>query len=112
MRAKEFIVERVKELHKNAKRSLPFGRQFTGADQYYDYYRLGVAAAGAPDKDTPTEGPAKDCPTAWAYTQEDEDIINHASKKMGFGSKVIVQKGSLEPKGTNTQSPVANWMKQ
>lgn len=110
MRAKEFVTERVKDLHRNAKRSLPYGRQFDGADQYYDFYRLGIMAAGSPDKDAPTEGPAKDCPTAWAYSEADEEIINTAAKKMGFGNKLIVQKGSLEPKGTNTVSPVAKWM--
>jgi hypothetical protein len=109
MRAKEFITEKVKDLHKNAKRSLPYGRQFDGADQYYDFYRLGIMAAGAPTNEAPTEGPAKDCPTAWAYSKADEEIINTAAKKLGFGNKLIVQKGSLEPKGTNTVSPVAKW---
>jgi len=109
MRAREFITERVKELHKNAKRSLPFGRQFDGADQYYNYYRLGIMAAGSPHHEAPTEGPAKDCPTAWAYSAADEEIINDAAKKMGFGNKLIVKQGSLEPEGTYAVSPVAKW---
>ncbi len=109
MRARDFITEKVKDLHKNAQRSLPYGRQFHGADQYYNYYRLGIMAAGSPNQEAPSEGPAKDCPTAWAYSKADEEIINDAAKKMGFGNKVIVQQGSLEPEGTYTQSPVAKW---
>ena len=112
MRASEFIVERKKGLNKQAQRSLPHGRQIHGADQYYNFYRLGIMSAGLPDHDAPTEGPAKDVPTAWAYSDVDEEMINNAVKKMGFNSKIIVQRGSLEPKGTNTVSPVANWMKK
>jgi hypothetical protein len=112
MRATEFITERKKGIHKHAMASLPYGQQFHGADQYYDYYRLGIMAAGAPHQEAPTEGPAKDTPTAWAYSDADEEKINYAAKKLGYKSKTVVKKGSLEPEGTHTVSPVANWMKR
>jgi hypothetical protein len=112
MRATEFITERKKGIHKTAMASLPYGQQFHGADQYYDYYRLGIMAAGAPHHEAPTEGPAKDTPTAWAYSDVDEEKITYAAKKMGHKTKTVVKKGSLEPKGTHTVSPVANWMKR
>ena len=111
MRATEFIIERKKGLHKQAQKTLPHGRQFHGADQYYDFYRLGIMSAGMPDHDAPTEGPAKDVPAAWAYSDVDEEMIVNAAKKMGFKNKIIVQRGSNEPEGTHTVSPVSNWMK-
>lgn len=112
MRANEFIIERKKGLHKHSKSTLPHGRQFHGADQYYDFYRLGIMAAGMPDHDAPTEGPALDVPTAWAYSDVDEEMINSAANKMGYSNKILVQRGSKEPDGTHTVSPVANWMKK
>jgi hypothetical protein len=112
MRANEFIVERKQGLHKDAQSSLPHGRQFHGADQYYNYYRLGVFIAGSPDFEAPTSGPAGDSPAAWAYSDVDEEMINHATVKMGFDSKILVKRGSLEPKDTHAVSPVNNWMKK
>jgi hypothetical protein len=112
MRAAEFIVERKQDLHKDAKSSLSHGRQFHGADQYYDYYRLGIFIAGSPDYEGPTSGPAGDSPAAWAYSDVDEEMINHATKRMGFASKMLVKKGSIEPNDTHAISPVNNWMKK
>ena len=114
MRATEFIIERKKGLNKQAKETLPHGRHFHGADQYYNFYRLGIMTAGSPDHEheAPTAGPVSDSPTMWAYSDVDEEMISDAAKKMGLKNKIMVQRGSNEPKGTHTVSPVANWMKK
>jgi len=111
MRATEFIIERKKELHSQHKAILPKARQFHGADHFYNMYRLGIMTAGQPDYEAPSEGPALDNPTLWAYTDAEDQMIQNSAKAMGFKHKVIVQGKSTEPKETHRVSPVANWMK-
>lgn len=112
MRAKEFVKEDApKKIRKATQLAMPSGRQMDDLDQYYGYYRLGIAMAGAPDQGTPTEGPAKDVPTIWAYTDGDEEIAKKAIKNQGKSGKNIVKSGpSRELPDTNTVSPVAKWM--
>ena len=113
MRAKEFVSEDAeKKIRKASQESLPHARRFDGTDQYYGYYRLGVAMAGAPDHGTPSEGPAKDVPTVWPYSDADDKIANAAIKNQGAGSTTIVRKGKSQELGnTNVVSPVAQWNK-
>jgi len=112
MRATEFISEDTKKLHKDHKAVLSRAMQFHGVDQFYNIYRLGIMTAGQPGYEAPSEGPASDTPTLWAYTDEEDEMIKKSAKAMGFNNKIIVQGKSAEPKGTHTTSPVANWMKQ
>jgi endo-beta-N-acetylglucosaminidase D len=115
MRATEFINEAADKLIKKASRySLPHAKQMVDLDQYYGFYRLGIAMASAPTHSAPSKGPAKDVPTLWPYSDGDEEIINKAIKNQGIGSgKDIIKQGkSEELPGTNVVSPVANWMQK
>ena len=114
MRAIEFINEATDKLIKKSSRyALPHAKQMDDIDQYYGFYRLGIAMAGAPTHSAPGSGPAKDIPTLWPYSDGDEEIINKAIKNQGISSgKDIIKKGkSEELPGTYVVSPVANWMK-
>ncbi len=109
MKVYEIITEdKEKKLSKSAREAAPHAKQFTGIDQYYQMYRLGVAMAGEPEKSAPKEGPAKDVPAVWMYTDADEEIVNKAAKNQGITGKTIVAKGpSSELNTVNTVSPVA-----
>ena len=81
MRAIEFINEATDKLIKKSSRyALPHAKQMDDIDQYYGFYRLGIAMAGAPTHSAPGSGPAKDIPTLWPYSDGDEEIINKAIK--------------------------------
>ena len=114
MRANEFIIEDAEvKLRRSAREALPHVTQFSDIDQYYGYYRLGVAMAKAPDEGTPTAGPAKDVPSVYPYSDADEEIVNKAVKNQGLKGKNLVKKGkSQELPSTYTVSPVAQWNKQ
>ncbi len=97
-----------KKLSKSSREAAPHAKQFTGIDQYYQMYRLGIAMAGEPEKSAPKEGPAKDVPAVWMYTDADEEIVNRAAKNQGITGKTLVAKGpSSELKSINTVSPVS-----
>ena len=111
MRAREFINEDAeKKLRRASREALPHVTQYDL--NYYGYYRLGVAMAGSPDNGSPTEGPAKDHPSVYPYSEADEEIVNKAVKNQGIKGKTLVAKGpSEELPSTNTVSPVSNWNK-
>jgi hypothetical protein len=110
MRAKEFVNEaKAIDLSKMSKKVGIHARRYDDTDQYYDMYRLGVAMAGAPDYGTPKEGPVRDNPTVWMYTDAEVDIVNRAEKEIGIkGTNVITDGKSEELDSTNTHSPVAS----
>ena len=114
MRASEFISEdREKKIRMASRQALSHAKQMTDIDQYYGFYRMGLAFAGAPDQGAPTEGPAKDVPTVWPYSDADEEIVKKGLKNQGIKGKDIVKKGkSEELPSTNTLSPIAQWMKK
>ena len=111
MRALEFICEGPeKKLRKASRYALPHVKQYD-IDQYYEYYRLGIAMAGSPDDDSPIAGPAKDKPSVYPYSEADEEIVTKAVKNQGIKGKTLVQKGpSQELPDTNIVSPISNWM--
>lgn len=113
MRFREFVSEDAEtKIRKAARQSLPHAKHLTGVDQYYHFYRLGLAMASAPDKGTPIAGPAKDNPTLWPYSDGDDEIVDKALKNQKLKGKDIVKKGgSQELPTTNTVSPVADWNK-
>ena len=114
MRALEFINEdREVKLRKASREALPHVKQFQDIDQYYGYYRLGIAMARSPDDGTPSAGPAKDVPSVYPYSKADEEIVTKAIKNQGLKGKTLVSKGkSSELPSTNTVSPVAQWNKK
>ncbi len=109
MKIIEIIVEDTsKKLPKSTREAIPHAKQFVDIDQYYGMYRFGIAMAGEPEISSPKEGPAKDVPTVWMYTDADEEIVNRAAKNQGIKGKTIVSKGtSAELKSVNKLSPVA-----
>lgn len=109
MKIYEIISEsKEKKLPKNSRQSAVHAKQFQGIDQYYQMYRFGIAMAGEPEMSAPSEGPAKDVPAVWMYTDADEEIVNKAAKNQGISGKTIVPKGpSSELDSVNKTSPVA-----
>jgi hypothetical protein len=73
----------------------------------YKAYRFGIALAGSPDVEVESESPFAGDYTVKSYTDEEQEMINHAAKQLGIKGSTKAGKGSLEPKGTNTASPVA-----
>jgi hypothetical protein len=73
----------------------------------YKAYRFGVALAGAPEIPTDENSPFAGNYTVKSYTDEEQDMIKYAAKQMGVGIVTKAGKGSKEPVGTNTASPVA-----
>lgn len=113
MRAHEFINESAaKKLPKAARHALPHGMRMDGTDQYYGYYRLGVAMAASPDDGAPIHGPARDVVSIWPYTDADEEIAKRGIKNQGAKVHTLAgKKQSEELPSVNTVSPVAQWMK-
>lgn len=105
MRAKDFIVEN--ELDNQYSSVLPMAYSFPTmpSSDPYQYYRFGLemASDGKADKD----GPAKQGAIIAAYTKEEEQKIKKAMKQTGHKGKILAKRGSVEPKGTQTTSPVA-----
>lgn len=106
MRAKEFIKEN--KLSKDAIDSIPSARTWPELDNSSPYhgYRFGMALAGAPTEDMDVDGPVMQKLVTVSYTDADEEIVNAASKKMGFRSKNLTTKDSTET-DVNSTSPVA-----
>jgi hypothetical protein len=115
MRAKEFVNEGKKKKLSKTYRSASTGvdAYVTGSDPYFKY-RVGVAAAGAPnfEHDYDADGPTSAHMIANPYSKGDEEIMNAAIKKIGVKKVKVVGRGSMELDGTNTTSPVSNWNKQ
>ena len=114
MRAREFVNEgKKKKLSKTYTfASTGVDAYITGSDPYFKY-RVGVAAAGAPDfeHDYDADGPASAHMVSNPYSAGDEEIMNAAVKKIGVKKTKIVARGSEELPGTNSVSPVSNWNK-
>ena len=110
MRAKEFIPEG--KMHDWHKQGIPGMKSLDGIDQYYTLYRFGLMMAAAGREEDPVlgdpDGVTEDNPTTLSYTEEDENIINSALKKMGTTGRQITSKLSREPLDTYKKSPVAN----
>ena len=124
MRLKEFLPET--KLHgtfgkvdPNFSRSSPGAfvqRDLRNTDPYMQY-RYGVALAGsrahaAGDVDFEQESIWAENLGIVAYTEEDEETIRLADKMMGVTGTRVASRGSKEAPGSNTVSPVANWMKK
>jgi hypothetical protein len=71
----------------------------------YDMYRFSVAMAD--HTSPPAEGAMSNHGLVVAYTPEEEAVIKQAEKITGHRGKLASNRGSHEPKNTNTQSPVA-----
>ena len=110
MRAKEFISEddNLNSLPTSAEAAMPNGHVWPDLDNSSPYhaFRFGVALAGSPDKVYPKDGPTGQKMVTVAYTQEEQDILDHTGRQMGFKSKAISNPPSEETGDVNKASPV------
>jgi hypothetical protein len=108
MRAKEFVNEaKSQELRRAERLAGPYAKRYDEIGTYYDMYRLGVAIAGG--KDTPPEGPARDSPTVWIMSAEEDEKVKVAEKVMGIKGTIVSPKGQSQEMTDliNSTSPIA-----
>ena len=71
----------------------------------YAVYRFGLAMADHTINHA--EGPTSNSAVIVAYTPEEEEIIRAGTRQTGHKGKLVADRGSNEPKTTETASPVA-----
>lgn len=71
----------------------------------YQAYRFGLAMAD--HTINYAEGPTKQEAVVVAYTPEEEEIIKGGESQTGHKGREVADRGSREPKDTNTTSTVA-----
>jgi hypothetical protein len=131
MRAREFITEeasqafnsvdhdestgrrRSKDKHQKGRpdnwyiATSPGAMAIDNIDKYYDLYRLGMIMAGGPNNDiADEESYVANSPILSGYTDEDDNKIKYAAKRLGGKIRNIAPPGSREPQDTQKQSPV------
>jgi hypothetical protein len=121
MRAKEFIDEsKSGKLTKTQQQPTRGLNKFSDADRWnadYTLYRLGMAVAGTDGKNHPDMDKeswiGKSKITA-PYSEKEQDMLKIAYEIAGANYEDINHGDmkSQELDGTNTVSPVANWMKK
>jgi hypothetical protein len=104
MRAKEFITEREMPERKSRAMSTAFEFPTMPSSDGYQAYRFGIAMA---NHEEPPYGPSSQHAVITAYTPEEEVIIHAAEKTTGHKGRILADRGSQEPKSTETTSPVA-----
>jgi hypothetical protein len=116
MRAKQFIKEHggTQSMHGHHKAAIKNATTFPAMNQStgsaYLGYRLGIALAGAPDYPTKIEADnwIGGDPLLAPYTEEENDMINAASKQVGGGKRQTWSNNrSLETADVNKLSTVA-----
>ena len=105
MRAKEFIVERSFSKRKSRPMSTTYAFPTMPSANAYAAYRFGLAMAD--HTINYPEGPTGNSAVIVAYTPEEEEIIKAGTRQTGHKGKLVADRGSHEPKSTETQSPVA-----
>jgi hypothetical protein len=104
MRAKEFIVERSFSKRKSGPIVTTFQFPTMPSSDGYQAYRFGLAMA---NHEEPPYGPSSQNAVISAYTPEEEEIIHAAERATGNKGQLVADRGSREPKDTQSQSPVA-----
>ena len=104
MRAKEFIVERSFSQRKSGPLATTFQFPSMPSSDGYQSYRFGLAMAN--HKIAPTSPTAQHA-VITAYTPEEEEIIRAGERATGHKKQIVAYRGSHEPDGTETVSPVA-----
>jgi hypothetical protein len=104
MRAKEFITEREMPERKSRAMNTAFEFPTMPSSDGYQVYRFGIAMA---NHEQPPYGPVAQHAVISAYSPEEEEIIHAAERVTGHKGRLIADRGSQEPKTTETQSPVA-----
>ena len=104
MRAKEFITEREMPERKSRVLSTAFEFPTMPSSDGYQIYRFGIAMA---NHEQPPYGPTSQHAVISAYTPEEEEIIHAAERATGHKGRLVADRGSQEPKTTETVSPVS-----
>lgn len=105
MRIRELLVER--EMIDQRSSAMPLSKHYPTmpSSDPYQAYRFGMAMADHTIDHA--EGPAAQHAVIVAYTPEEEEIIRGGERQTGHKGKTLTDRGSHEPKGTDTTSPVA-----
>jgi hypothetical protein len=109
MRAKEFITERSFSNRKSSTMSTAFQFPTMPSANAYAAYRFGLAMADHTINHA--DGPTSNSAVIVAYMPEEEEIIRAGTQQTGHKGKLVADRGSNEPKGTESQSPVARLKK-
>lgn len=108
MKINEIVIEG--KIRKSTENSLSNFQSYPHLDNNanpYLAYRFGIELAGSPDVDADQKaGTGSDFVTV-GYSDADQKIIDHASKKFGLERKTHGGKGSKELDKVNKISPVA-----
>ena len=123
MRAKDFINEtrgdgKIHDHHAAAFQGVTRMRDVGGYDRTYHLNRIWMATAMADGKsskpvDMDSASWVEKYNVAMPYTDAEYLMILAAMATIPTDSKELQKRGkSVEPKDTNTVSPVANWMKK
>ena len=104
MRAKEFIIERSFSKRKSEAMVTTFQFPTMPSSDGYQAYRFGLAMAN--HEIAPTSPTAQHAVIS-AYTPEEEEIIRAGERATGHKKQIVADRGSDEPKSTDSQSPVA-----
>jgi hypothetical protein len=105
MRAKEFITEREMPERKSRTMSTAFQFPTMPSANAYAAYRFGMAMAD--HTINYPEGPSSNSAVIVAYAPEEEEIIAAGTRQTGHRGKLLADRGSREPKSTESVSPVA-----
>lgn len=108
MKISEIVVE--DKLRKGTKNSLSNVQSYPKLDNNanpYLAYRYGIELAVSPTRDIEQRGPVGSEFTTIGYSDADQEIIDHASKRFGLARKTHGGKGSVENDSVNAASPVA-----
>lgn len=121
MRASEFLNETLSstapgevsskksKLRKDHYDAIPGMETYTSIPgMYYGMYRFGIHMAGSPNNGSPQQGPTSNEMVTLAYTDVEQDIIDHSAKQMGFKRKSLSSPKSKELDTTNKTSPIAS----
>lgn len=101
---------RSSDIPPGAQETMPPALTVTDMDQYYEFYRFMIAMAGQPDTNIPLQGPVADGAFIAPYSKQELDHVLKLLKKMGKHPKFITKHASIEPKSTNTTSPVRKFI--
>ena len=114
MKIRDLLEAKTEPVNKNYKAASVGSYSYPSAETVpYTKYRLGIAAAGAPEceHEFDADGPSAGLMVSVHYTPAEEEMMNVARKRVGITAKKLTTNGSKESEGTGITSPVANWMK-
>lgn len=102
------ILEKKSKLPINAQHAIIHAKTYNNIDSFYDLYKFGIAAAGFPNNNPTSGGPAGKNPTIYYYAGEEEKIKNAERITGAKGKKISNGTDSHEMLHINTLSPVPN----